>query len=82
MQDQDNSSNEWGKGSETNITIQDKKHAHERFNRWFDLDIALFYFLVIFDVKLWQPSSVSQDILALVTPVVFYLLGMNSSKGK
>jgi len=82
MQSHDKSGNEWGIGGETHIILQDKKHAHERFNRWFDLGIAVFYFLIVFDVKLWQPSSVSQDILALVTPVVFYLLGMNSNRSK
>lgn len=82
MQNQDKLDNEWGAGSEPNVTIQDKKHAHERFNRWFDLGVALIYFTIIFCVAYWLGGFTAKDILAFITPVVFYLLGMNSSKGK
>jgi hypothetical protein len=81
MQSHNQSDNEWGAGGETHIILQDKKHAQERFNRRLDLSVALIYFLIIFGVY-WLGGITAKDILSFITPVVFYLLGMNSSKSK
>jgi hypothetical protein len=76
---------DWGSNSEEpklSLEARRENHKQHRFNRWFNLGVGFVYFLIVFDVKLWQPSNASQDILALVTPVIFYLLGMNSGKDK
>lgn len=75
-----NKISEWGDSSD-DFAVLDKKLAHERYNRRLDIIISLVYFGIIIALYIWNTEK-AKDILSLITPVVFYLLGIHSRKDK
>jgi hypothetical protein len=74
---------DWGGAIEPGVTKQAMQHKQERFNRKFDLGVGLLYFLIIAIVVYWRPADLgAKDVLSLVTPVIFYLLGIHKGNSK